>query len=144
MRSQVRLCFSLALALAGVGAACSYDPHPKDGQEACSLGDRLCPYGYWCASNNLCYSNGHGPTNSGAGGSIAKIGVNSANGGNSGAGGVIGPGGGIAVGGAGARTGAGAGIGAGVVAGGVAAGGALPAGGASAGGLTAYSSSSCC
>jgi hypothetical protein len=102
MRSQVRLCFSLALALAGVGAACSYDPHPKDGQEACSLGDRLCPYGYWCASNNLCYSNGHGPTNSGAGGSIAKIGVNSANGGNSGAGGVIGPGGGIAVGGAGA------------------------------------------
>ena len=101
MRLQVRLCFSLALALLGVGAACSYDPHPKDGQEACSLGDRLCPYGYWCANNNFCYSNGRSPTNSGGGGSISKAGGNSANGGNSGAGGVIGPEGGIAVGGAG-------------------------------------------
>ena len=87
MRSPARARFFFALALSSVGAACTYDPHPKDGQEQCSSKDRLCPWGYDCADNNLCYSWGHLPANPGAGGTISSTGGRSAAGGNSGAGG---------------------------------------------------------
>jgi hypothetical protein len=87
MRSQAKARFFFALALSSVGAACTYDPHPKDGQEQCSSKDRLCPWGYDCADNNLCYSWGHLPANPGAGGTISSTGGRSAAGGNSGAGG---------------------------------------------------------
>ena len=85
MRSQARARFFFALALSSVGAACTYDPHPKDGQEQCSSKDRLCPWGYDCAYDNLCYSWGHLPANLGAGGTISSTGGKSAAGGNSGA-----------------------------------------------------------
>ena len=61
----------LFLALLGGSTACSYDPHPKDGQEACSLVDSLCPYGYQCY-NGLCYSAGHVPVSPGTGGAVSS------------------------------------------------------------------------
>jgi hypothetical protein len=96
MRLRAGLRFFFAFALLGVGAGCTYDPHPKDGQEECSS-DGRCPYGYDCAINRLCYSWGHMPTNPGTGGSISKTGGSSGKGGSSGAGGMGGVTGGNAI-----------------------------------------------
>jgi hypothetical protein len=96
MRLRAGLRFFFAFALLGVGAGCTYDPHPKDGQEECSS-DGRCPYGYDCAIDRLCYSWGHLPPNPGTGGSISKTGGSSGKGGSSGAGGMGGVTGGNAI-----------------------------------------------
>jgi hypothetical protein len=88
----------VALSLFATGSACSYDPHPKDGFQACYSDRRLCPQGYACASDNRCYSAQSVTTSPGNGGA--------------GSGGVVGTGGRVGTGGA-ATTGGTGGMGSG-------------------------------
>ena len=43
------------LASWAITATCTFDPHPKSGVQACSPGDGLCPHGYVCAADNMCW-----------------------------------------------------------------------------------------
>lgn len=53
-------------------AACSYDPQPLDGQQACYSGTdkQSCPDGYVCAGNGYCYHQGNQPVFPGGSGGV--------------------------------------------------------------------------
>jgi hypothetical protein len=90
--------FSVAL-LAVVVASCSYSPHPANGEQSCATsGGKVCPSGYYCASDGSCWIGGTGPNVGGAGGTAGAAGTGGAHGGAggsplSGGGGSIGSGG---------------------------------------------------
>jgi hypothetical protein len=115
--------------------ACSYGPHPKDGQQQCFLPDRSCPDGYVCKADTRCWSIGHSPGGTpGVGGAVVG------SGGTIGNGGIIGTGG-ADIGGAmgtGGRLGSGGQVGTGGGAAGIlGTGGVIPTGGiAGTGGAT--------
>jgi hypothetical protein len=97
--------FSRRMLLAGfvllAGFACTFDPQPKDGEQQCSIGKRLCPDGYVCGVDTRCYKQGHQPVVTGTGGAAQGTGGStpiSGTGGVSGKGG-IGKGGTVGTGG---------------------------------------------
>jgi hypothetical protein len=74
-------------------AACSYNPQPMDGQQACYSGTdkQACPDGYVCAGNGYCYRHGNVPVfPDGSGGEVTSSGgVVAGRGGSGGSGGVV-------------------------------------------------------
>jgi hypothetical protein len=78
MTSNLRTLLWSALTIASVSAACTFSPHPKSGTQECSPGSSLCPPGYVCGVDNLCWlpSDGSGGLSLGgeAGGGPAAVG----------------------------------------------------------------------
>jgi len=108
----------VALVLASIGFACSYSPHPKEGEQLCY--NQRCVDGYVCGSDNHCYTPenlplGPGLGGSGTGGAMPGFGgtttvmvgrggsgaggVPVGTGGRAGSGGIVGVGGGLGAGG---------------------------------------------
>jgi hypothetical protein len=126
------------LALWVITATCTFDPHPKSGVQACSPGDGLCPHGYVCAADNMCWlpedlaaDAGGAGTGGGTPNSGGTPGVGGATGGSPAAGGAVATGGTSTRGGSPAAGGAVATGGTSTRGGSPAAGGAVATGGTS-------------
>jgi hypothetical protein len=53
--TRANLGFLLGLGLMLGTAMCQYTPHPQSGEMQCGSGDKRCPGGYTCHTDNLCY-----------------------------------------------------------------------------------------
>ena len=63
------------IAFAAIAMACTYDPHPNDGQQECYGPQKKCPDGYVCQFDRMCWTIGHSPAVSPGTGGIITIGV---------------------------------------------------------------------